>query len=199
MQRISALPISIALLFSTALFAGDDKDKKDQPAEITVHVRDYCDPVTFAQIGCGRDTSSGFITLSGFQAELGAEKSVGAWRFAVSQTKAEEGANLNITSLGGETHTFTRVKKFGGGFVAPLNAASGNPVPAPECAQVVNGNLVPQPPSPDNIFLTAGTSSTAQVKEGEVANFQCCIHPWMRTTIDARDKDKDGEKEGGNH
>jgi len=195
-QRISAFTISIALLFSMSLFAGDDEDKKDQPAEISVHIRDYCDPVTFVQIGCRRDTSSGFITLSGFQAELGAEKSVGAWRFAVSQTKAEEGANLNITSLGGETHTFTRVKKFGGGFVVPLNAASGNPVPAPECAQVVNGNLVPQPASPDNIFLPAGSSATAQVKEGEVANFQCCIHPWMRTTIDAREKD---EKEGGNH
>jgi hypothetical protein len=85
------------------------------------------------------------------------------------------------------------VKKFGGGFVAALNSGSGNNTPAPECAQVVNGTLVPQPPGPDNLFLAAGTSATAQVKEGEVARFQCCIHPWMRTTIDTRDDDHDND------
>ena len=201
MRKSWSLILLFTLSYSVSLFAGDDKDKKDndQPTNVTVHVRDYCDPITFAVIGCGRDTSAGLITLSGFNSELAAEKSVGAWRFVTSPTNAEEGANLSITSLGGETHTFTRVEKFGGGFVAGLNAASGNPDPAPECAQVVNGKLVPQPPSADNIFLRAGASATAQVKEGEVANFQCCIHPWMRTTIDARhkadrDKDRDAEK-----
>jgi hypothetical protein len=189
MRRILSLTMSLGLLYSVAVFAGDDKDKKDndQPVNITVDVRDYCDPISFANIGCGRDTSSGFITLSGFGQELAADKSVGAWRFVASQNNAEEGANLSIKNSGGELHTFTRVKKFGGGFVAGLNAGSGNNVPAPECAQVVNGNLVPQQPGPDNIFLPAGMSATAQVKEGEVANFQCCIHPWMRTTINARE------------
>ena len=54
---------------------------------------------------------------------------------------------MNLQNLGGETHTFTRVKRFGGGLVAPLNAAAGTPEPAPECEQMVNGNLVPQPPA----------------------------------------------------
>jgi len=193
MRRTLSLAMSLGLLYSVAAFAGDDKDKKDndQPANVTVDVRDYCDPITFAAIGCGRDTSTGFITLSGFGQELAADKSVGAWRFVASQTKAEDGANLSIKNSGGELHTFTRVKKFGGGFVAGLNAGSGNNVPAPECAQVVNGNLVPQPPGPDNIFLPAGMSATAKVKEGEVANFQCCIHPWMRTTINAREDERE--------
>ena len=199
MRKTWSLLLLFLLSCSASLFAGDDKDKKDndQPTNVTVHVRDYCDPVTFAGIGCARDTSPGFITLPGFGAELAAEKSVGAWRFITSPTNAEEGANIRITSLGGETHTFTRVEKFGGGFVAGLNAASGNPDPAPECAQMVNGALMPQPPSPDNIFLPAGASATAQVKEGEVAHFQCCIHPWMRTTIDTRNKeDKDSHDKG---
>ena len=189
MRRTLSLAMSLSLLYSVAVFAGDDKDKKDkdQPAEIAVDVRDYCDPISFAAIGCGRDTTTGFITLSGFGQELAVDKSVGAWRFVASQTKAKDGANLNIKSSGGELHTFTRVKKFGGGFVAGLNAASGNNVPAPECAQVVGGNLVPQQAGPDNIFLPAGMSATAKVKEGEVANFQCCIHPWMRATIDTRE------------
>src|SRR5206468_2667527 len=198
---------SVLLMFflscSVALFAGDDKDKKDndQPTNVTVHARDYCDPVSFALIGCGRSTSACFITLSGLNAELAAEKSVGAWRFVTSPTKAEEGANVTVSNLGGETHTFTRVKNFGGGFVAVLNAASGNPDPAPECAQMVNGKLVPQPPSTDNLFVPAGTSATTQVKEGEVAHFQCCIHPWMRTTINTRDedqKDRDQNKDNNN-
>lgn len=193
---------SLLLLFvfsgSAVLFAGEEKDKNDndQPTNVTVHARDYCDPVSFARIGCGRDASAGFITLSGFNAELSSEKSVGAWRFVTSPTKAEEGANVTVSNLGGETHTFTRVKNFGGGFVAGLNAASGNPDPAPECAQMVNGKLVPQPASADNIFLAAGTSATTQVEDGEVAHFQCCIHPWMRTTIDTRGKeDKNGEQD----
>jgi hypothetical protein len=52
--------------------------------------------------------------------------------------------------MGGEIHTFTKVKKFGGGFVDTLNQASENPMPAPECAQSVNGVLTPQAASADN-------------------------------------------------
>ena len=191
MRKTCSLVLLFFLSCSAPLFAGDEKDKtdNDQPTNVTVHARDYCDPVSFARIGCARDTSAGFITFSGFNAELATEKSVGAWRFVTNPAKAEEGANITVSNLGGETHTFTRVKKFGGGFVAGLNAASGNPDPAPECAQMMGGKLVPQPASPDNIFLPAGTSAAAQVNEGEVAHFQCCIHPWMRTTIDTRDKD----------
>ncbi len=112
-------------------------DNDDQPGVLNVHIRDYCDPVTFAAIGCVRTVtpvSAGVITLPGFQAELGADKSVGAWRFVPDRVEAEEGLGLMLQNLGGETHTFTRVREFGGGFVAPLNAASGNPVPAPERA-----------------------------------------------------------------
>jgi hypothetical protein len=93
------------------------------------------------------------------------------------------GAIVGLTqNLGGETHTFTEVKNFGGGFVAALNEASGNLVPAPECAQVVNGQLMPQPPSDDNLFIPAGGSATVTERQG-VAMYQCCIHPWMRLTI----------------
>lgn len=60
-----------------------------------------------------------------------------------------------------------------------------------ECAQVVNGNLVPQPPNPDNIFVPAGGSATATVHEGEVARFQCCIHPWIRLSVTPRVEDNE--------
>ena len=163
-----------------------------QPSVLTIHIRDYCDPASFdAALGtgaCNRDPSIGAITFMGFLTELSMDKSVGAWRFAPSQSPAAEGATLNLQNLGGETHTFTRVKRFGGGFVAPLNGGAGTPAPAPECAQMVNGNLVPQPPSPDNIFIPAGTSASMTLKPGETARFQCCIHPWMHLTITPMDE-----------
>lgn len=189
--RRSGVLLSALALLTCPIFAQDHHD--DKPSEVKVDVRDYCDPVSFAQIGCDRSVTpaaNGIITLTGFQAELGADKSVGAWRFAPETASAPEGANLEIKNLGGETHTFTRVKEFGGGFVTGLNAASGNATPAPECAQMVNGNLVPQPPSADNQFLPAGASVTAQVEEGDVAKFQCCIHPWMRITVNAKEHDE---------
>jgi hypothetical protein len=177
--------VPLILLSFVLLFA------QDQGSSLNINVRDYCDPPTFnAAVGsgtCVRDTTNGSITFAGFVAELGADKSVGAWRFAPDHAKVEEGATLNLQSLAGETHTFTRVKKFGGGFVAFLNTASGTPTPAPECAQMVNGNLVPQPPSADNIFISAGGSASTTLTHGEVARFQCCIHPWMRLTITPKD------------
>jgi hypothetical protein len=178
--------------FSIAPMSQPNKD--DQPGVLNVHIRDYCDPVTFAEIGCARTVtplSAGVITLAGFQAELGADQSVGAWRFVPDRAKTDEGLGLMLQNLGGETHTFTRVQEFGGGFVAPLNAASGTPVPAPECAQTVNGQLVPQPPGPDNIFLDGNANATGPlVTKGESAKFQCCIHPWMRMTINAKEHQK---------
>lgn len=160
--------------------------------DVTLHIRDYCDPTTFNAAlndpnACNRSTATGAIPFSGFLAELGADKSVGAWRFVPDHIQVAQGATLHVENLGGETHTFTQVKDFGGGFVAPLNAASGNPTPAPECAQIVGGNLVPQPPGPDNIFLPAGAGATVPLDQEVNAKYQCCIHPWMRLTITPRD------------
>jgi hypothetical protein len=73
-----------------------------------------------------------------------------------------------LTSRGGELHTFTRVQNFGGGIVPLLNDLSGNPVVAPECAALGN-------PAAGSTALPAGKTQ-----------FQCCIHPWMRTTIEVK-------------
>jgi hypothetical protein len=90
--------------------------------------------------------------------------------------------------VGGETHTFTEVKRFGGGVVDFLNASSGNPTPAPVCAQMVDGALVPQPPSDENFFVSAGGSATVHLDHEVVERYQCCIHPWMRLTISSKDQ-----------
>lgn len=187
----------LVLLLCGSLVLAQDKDNDEQPGALTIHMRDYCDPVSFARIGCVRiatPVANGIITLAGFGAELAADKSVGAWRFIPDRARNEEGLNLTLQNLGGETHTFTRVKQFGGGFVAALNAASGNPTPAPECAKVTaEGSLMPQPPSANNIFLPANSNAAGpHVAEGERAKFQCCIHPWMRTVINTKDNDDGG-------
>jgi plastocyanin len=186
-SRGFSVVVSVVLFSVASAFAQHGKS-----SQLTIDIRDYCDPDTFnAAVGpdtCVRDTSNGAITFTGFVTELGADKSVGAWRFAPGQVRVSNGATLQLKNLGGETHTFTEVKRFGGGFLDFLNAASGNPIPAPECAQVVNGSLVPQPPSDDNIFIPAGGSATLPLEHEVVARYQCCIHPWMRLTITPKDQ-----------
>ena len=82
-------------------------NKDDQPGVLNVHIRDYCDPVTFAAIGCVRTVtpvSAGVITFSGFQAELGADKSVGAWRF-VPDRAATKRASASCFRISEVKHT----------------------------------------------------------------------------------------------
>jgi hypothetical protein len=199
------LTLIVALGVAAKIAAAGDGGKKPA-ANLTISLRDFCDPTTFnapppAGLGpgaCMRDDNpavNGSQTLAGFRFELGQEKNVGAWRFNPLHATVEEGTQLTLTNRGGEVHTFTRVAKFGGGFVAPLNAASGNPEPAPECAmKLANGQLVPQPPGPNNIFLTHGmTVAGPEVRGEHEVRFQCCIHPWMRTTIKVRE-DEDESK-----
>jgi len=190
MRRITF--ITFATLALTGLGITAAAQKTDKPSDLTIHIRDYCDPASFDAVlgngACSRDTTPGSLTFMGFLTELSIDKSVGAWRFAPSQSRADEDATLALQNLGGETHTFTRVKRFGGGFVDVLNQGAGTSMPAPECAQMVDGNLVPQPPGPNNIFIPAGGSASITLKSGETARFQCCIHPWMHLTITPQDE-----------
>lgn len=157
---------------------------------LVVRIMDKCDPTTFnAAVGPGTCVGDGTITFGHFIAEVTSAQKAGAWHFAPADGSLEPGTTLSLNNRGGETHTFTKVKNFGGGFVAPLNALSGNPVPAPECATVTVGGLVPKPPGPGNIFVEAGetedgpTAGDAVMPSGTVTKFQCCIHPWMRTEL----------------
>ncbi len=178
--------LSAFLVFATAI-PSSAQSRTDDGGTVNIHMLDYCDPATFNDAlgggACVRDITFGSITFDGFVAEVGAEKSVGAWRFSPRPAKVEETDQLMISNLGGETHTFTRVQKFGGGFIAFLNDATGLHKPAPECATVVNGELIPQPPGPENLFIPAGGSANHSALDTDIVKFQCCIHPWMRTVV----------------
>jgi hypothetical protein len=148
----------------------------------TVQVRDDCDPATFnagppAGPGLGPicdENFDGDTTFTEFIDEVTAEQSAEKWRF--NPDKLDEPRTLVPRNRGGETHTFTRVAAFGGGIIPLLNDLSGNPKPAAECldAAKFNASAIPAGGSLDPIAAKSGDK------------FQCCIHPWMRTTVRKR-------------
>jgi len=157
---------------------------------LVIRIQDKCDPVTFnAAIGPGTCVGDGTITFEHFIAEVTSAHKAGVWQFDPAAGTLDAGTVLSLENRGGETHTFTKVANFGGGFVAGLNALSGNPVPVSECATVTLGGLVPNPPSPSNIFVEAGetdpgpTAGSSILPRGKTTKFQCCIHPWMRMEL----------------
>jgi plastocyanin len=146
---------------------------------LTVKMRDDCDPKTFnAAVGPGTCVGGGDTTFQEFLNELAKDGKVGDWRLNPDQTKVNAGTTVQLTNRGGETHTFTRVADFGGGFIPLLN---GNLTPRPECAQAPG---VPQPQGPNNIFVPSGMTLTGPtLTTGGTVKFQCCIHPWMHLEV----------------
>jgi hypothetical protein len=161
-SRASTLCATGAVLFAFGCAA----DPADAPQETAVeqgshggteiHAEDTCDPVTFGAL-CNPN-SRGTTTLAQFNAELDATKRVAAWEYGGGQGRISLGQSLQVDNRGGEAHTFSVVANFGGGRVPILNERSGNTVVAPECVAGANA-----------------TNGTFKV--------QCCIHPWMRTTV----------------
>jgi len=152
-----------------------------------IKMNDDCQATSFnAVLGAGACVGGGETSFNAFIAELTATKKVEDWNFDPSMLGVRDGRPVILKNEGGETHTFTMVKAFGGGFIVPLNQLSGNPVPAAECASTLpDGSLAPKPPSPVNVFVAADKESafrTAGLKPGKYL-FQCCIHPWMRVVL----------------
>jgi plastocyanin len=174
---------------STLLFAfGCAADPGDAPNEVAVeqgshggteiHSEDRCDPVTFGAL-CNPNFH-GTTTLDQFNTELDATQRVAAWEYGGGQGRIRLGQSLQVDNKGGETHTFTVVANFGGGRVPPLNDRSGNTVVAPECVAGANATNV-DIKSGAGISVTTGASGA--IKTRGTFKVQCCIHPWMRTTV----------------
>lgn len=159
-----------------------------------IKMLDDCDPASFnAALGdpnaCITPHGQGHdhTTIDEFISELQATQQVAAWKFKPSMLSTRAGRPVILENRGGETHTFTMVKAFGGGFVPILNQLSGNPDPADECVSPDNSQA-PAPPSPTNVFVSAGAQeafSTAGLSPGTYM-FECCIHPWMRVVLTVR-------------
>lgn len=151
----------------------------------TIALQDRCDPVTFNAAlqnphAC-EPTHDGRVTFAELGAALAAdpaeilqERNALGWRFHSSDTSIKAGQDLLVVNTGGEGHTFTRVSKFGGGCIPPLNAAFGL-APDPRCPAILATTLLP------------GTSMhVSGLSAGRTYLFECMIHPWMRTTVRVR-------------
>ena len=144
-----------------------------------ISIRDDCDQATFDDaIGPGTCIGDGGTTFAEFLAALpdGDEH----WRFNNDRTETD-GA-VNSTNRGGETHSFTEVKNFGGGFIGLLNNPDEDL--APECATVdPDAGLIPGPGFNPQTIVPPGKSSPTQTLSRGTHKFQCCIHPWMRSVV----------------
>ena len=145
-------------------------------AERRVQLMDACDPATFnAALGPGTCIRNGGVTFDNFLTLLGRHQEIGSWHNAPGVMNVQVGQTLVAVNQGGEVHTFTQVEEFGGGIIPDLNALSGNPVPAPECLALTGAD-----------FVLPGGTFADQVEEAGTEHYECCIHPWMRTTVQAR-------------
>jgi plastocyanin len=145
---------------------------------------DECDPTTFnAALGPDFCKNVALATLKFattfddlFKAAAAGTPDPG-WDFEPDTVKVKEGTILVATNQGGEPHTFTEVKNFGGGFVDGLNA--GEPTVS-ECAGGFKNVDVAK-----TRIIQGSSLNVTDLSKGE-HHFQCCIHPWMRMTVEVK-------------
>jgi plastocyanin len=146
---------------------------------------DECDPTTFnAVLGpdfCKNVALAVFgyaTTLSDLLAGAQSGNPSPNWDFEPDSVSVPHGTVIKVVDQGGEPHTFTEVQKFGGGFLAPLNAPGETTVP--ECAGGFSAVAVAK-----TRIIQGSTIEIPNLSKGE-HRFQCCIHPWMRVTVDVK-------------
>ena len=176
MLRFGKLPLALITALSLVLLVAAVAGGAAR--ERTVQILDNCDPASFnAALGdgsCVRD--GGGVTFDRFVEQLLRKGRVDSWRFSPERLQLVAGGSIMAINRGGEFHTFTEVAAFGGGCVAEINALLGLD-PVPECA---NAGM---------LFGTTGVAPGSSLQAGPLATgthrFQCIIHPWQRTTVEA--------------
>lgn len=153
----------------------------DPPRVAQVVALDECDPATFnTAVGpdfCKNIAVGYSTTFSNLFAEAAAGTPDPKWDFEPDTLKVKEGTVVSVVDQGGEPHTFTEVKQFGGGFIAGLN---NNQSPVPECAAGFGDVAVARTRTlQGSTLLVTGLSKGTHY-------FQCCIHPWMRMKVEVQ-------------
>jgi plastocyanin len=172
--------MKLGLAICCFLFAGW-MDQDDAPSTAQVVSLDECDPATFnapTAVGPGfcKNVALGASTTF---SELFRKAAAGTpdpnWDFEPDALIVKKGTTINVVNQGGEPHTFTEVAKFGGGFISQLNGPGG--VVALECDGGFSKVAVAK-----TRILQGSQLQVTGLSKGEHF-FQCCIHPWMRTTV----------------
>jgi plastocyanin len=162
----------------------ENAQKEHAAPVVQIVALDECDPTTFnAALGpdfCKNVALAplGFATT--FQdlfTKAAARTPDPGWDFEPDTLKVKEGTTLLVSDQGGEPHTFTEVKNFGGGFVEGLNAGEQT---VSECAGGFKNVQVAK-----TRILQGSNVAVTDLAKGE-HHFQCCIHPWMRMTVDVK-------------
>jgi len=149
---------------------------------VQVVALDECDPATFnAAVGadfCRNVALGSATTISELFAKAAAGTPDRGWDFEPDRVNIEKGATLVVADQGGEPHTFTEVAQFGGGFIPGLNAPGEETVP--ECA----GGFANVAVAKTRILQGSHLYITGLSRGKHL--FECCIHPWMRMTVDVK-------------
>jgi hypothetical protein len=183
-NQLRAADIALAALAAVLAFAGSAFASGGDRA---IRVEDACDPTTFDKaIGpgtCVRPEHSGsFATFQDFLDRVGERRAHNAWRFDRDRVTLDAGQELTVQmGRGGEFHTFSEVRHFGPGCVDLLNALVF-PDQGPTFTPVTTC-----PPDPAEGVAPGAPALRFRLSPGTHL-FQCAIHPWMRTTVDVRQK-----------
>ena len=176
----------LGLTAGCLLFAGIMGATGQQTIPAQVVALDECDPATFNLPGnAGPDfcknvalgyTKLGYATtFSKLFEEAASRHPDKKWDFEPDTLTVDEGTPIIAVDQGGEPHTFTEVAQFGGGFIPQLNGP--NETAIPECAMGFSRVEVAR-----TRILQGSQLQVTGLSKG-VHRFQCCIHPWMRTTV----------------
>ncbi len=183
-----ATPLVAALMLSFALASPAPADEEVARTPVQIVALDECDPMTFnngppVALAIGYADFCKNVALAALfptttLAELLAKAAAGApdpsWDFEPDSATIKKGTPLIVVNQGGEPHTFTEVKEFGGGFIPALN---GGQAAVPECAAGFKDVAVAR-----TRILQGSQLQVSGLTKGE-HHFQCCIHPWMRVTV----------------
>ena len=178
MKNYAAKLSIVATLFILAGAMQAVAQENPAPTSAEIVALDECDPATFnAALGpdfC-HNVALGFsTTLSDLFAKAAAGTPDPGWDFEPDEVSIKKGGTLTVVDQGGEPHTFTEVKQFGGGFIEPLNAGEAI---APECSGGFSNITVAR-----TRLLQGSQLHVSGLAKGEHL-FECCIHPWMRVKV----------------
>ena len=173
-----------------AVFAQNQQNRADprqdaqptvvQPVQIVA--LDECEPKSFNDaLGadfCKNVTLGAFTPLDKlFKQAMDGTPDPG-WDFEPDTLKIKKGTPIVVVDQGGEPHTFTEVKQFGGGFIEDLN--HGEPT-VPECDGGFKNVAVAR-----TRILQGSQLQVPSLSKGD-HYFQCCIHPWMRVKVEVQE------------
>jgi plastocyanin len=153
------------------------------PGLAQVVALDECDPATFNDpMAAGPDfcknVALGFSTkFSDLFASAAAGNPDPGWDFEPDTLVIKQGTIVSVADEGGEPHTFTEVKKFGGGFIPQLNNGEAT---IPECTGGFKNIAVAR-----TRILQGSHLDITGLSKGKHL-FECCIHPWMRMEVNVK-------------